>query len=221
MDDVIIPIPANASARRKNRPQKNSMIVLMTAPPLLNCLRSQLQKCDQIHHQVAKDQASRSKKRHPEQCVQTRKRIFIDDLLRPIHSLDITVYDILNLDKSISNVTREQPKLRSFISELEQEREKKLEEIKGLQSEIDGIYQQEDERTHLRDINARRGKVIGRISLWIESVENDTESDKQEQIIKSIEDRIQEIDEILDADSVEDRKQSALSRIQENIPRIS
>lgn len=86
-----------------------------------------------------------------------------------------------------------------------------------LQSEIDGIYQQEDERTHLRDINARRGKVIGRISLWIESVENDTESDKQEQIIKSIEDRIQEIDEILDADSVEDRKQSALSRIQENM----
>ena len=36
-------------------------------------------------------------------------------------------------------------------------------------------------------------------------------------IIKSIEDRIQEIDEILDADSVEDRKQSALSRIQENM----
>lgn len=53
--------------------------------------------------------------------------------------------------------------------------------------------------------------------MWIESVENDTESDKQEQIIKSIEDRIQEIDEILDADSVEDRKQSALSRIQENM----
>lgn len=53
--------------------------------------------------------------------------------------------------------------------------------------------------------------------MWIESVENDTESDKQEQIIKSIEDRIQEIDEILDADSVENRKQSALSRIQENM----
>ena len=138
-------------------------------------------------------------------------------LEHPLPSVEMIKASIANLDKSISNVTREQPKLRSFISELEQEREKKLEEIKGLQSEIDGIYQQEDERTHLRDINARRGKVIGRISLWIESVENDTESDKQEQIIKSIEDRIQEIDEILDADSVEDRKQSALSRIQENM----
>ena len=108
-------------------------------------------------------------------------------LEHPLPSVEMIKASIANLDKSISNVTREQPKLRSFISGLEQEREKKLEEIKGLQSEIDGIYQQEDERTHLRDINARRGKVIGRISLWIESVENDTESDKQEQIIKSIE----------------------------------
>ena len=148
---------------------------------------------------------------------QSRLPLCSGTLEHPLPSVEMIKASIANLDKSISNVTREQPKLRSFISGLEQEREKKLEEIKGLQSEIDGIYQQEDERTRLRDINARRGKVIGRISLWIESVENDTESDKQEQIIKSIEDRIQEIDEILDADSVEDRKQSALSRIQENM----
>ena len=94
------------------------------------------------------------------------------------------------------------------------EREKKLEEIKALEAEIDGLYQQEDERVRLRDINARRGKVVGRISLWIESVKNDTESEKQEQIIKRIEERIKEIDDALDRDSVEERKQSALSRIQ-------
>ena len=116
--------------------------------------------------------------------------------------------------RSAGNVTREQPKLRAFISDLEQEREKKQEEIKALEAEIDGLYQQEDERARLRDINARRGKVVGRISLWIESVENDTESEKQEQIVKGIEERIKEIDDILDRDSVEERKQSALSRIQ-------
>lgn len=48
---------------------------------------------------------------------------------------------IVSLDKSIANVTREQPKLRTFISELEQEREKKQEEIKQLEAEIDGLYQ--------------------------------------------------------------------------------
>ena len=124
---------------------------------------------------------------------------------------------IVNLDKSIANVTREQPKLRAFISTLEQERQKKQEEIRALEAEIDGIYQQEDERARLRDINARKGKVVGRISLWVESVQNDTESEQQEQVIREIEKRVQEIDSILDTDSVDERKQSALSRIQEDM----
>lgn len=135
-------------------------------------------------------------------------------LEQPLPSVEMMKASIANLDKSISNVTREQPKLRAFISELEQEQQKKREEIRSIKAEIDGLYQQQDEKKRLRDINARRGKVIGRISLWVESVESDTTSKKQEQIVKEIEERIKEIDGILDRDSVEERKQSALSRIQ-------
>ena len=138
-------------------------------------------------------------------------------LEQTLPSVEMIKASIVNLDKSIANVTREQPKLRAFISDLEREREKKQEEIKALEAEIDGLYQQESERARLRDINARRGKVVGRISLWVESVENDTESEKQEQVVKRIEGRIKEIDDILDRDSVEERKQSALSRIQEDM----
>lgn len=138
-------------------------------------------------------------------------------LEKPLPSAEMIRTSIVNLDKSIANVTREQPKLRTFISNLEQEQQKKREEIRALETEIDGIYQQEDERERLRDINARKGKVVGRISLWVESVQNDTESGQQEQVIQEIERRIQEIDLILDTDSVDERKQSALSRIQEDM----
>ena len=138
-------------------------------------------------------------------------------LENPLPSVEMIHTSIVNLDKSIANVTREQPKLRAFISTLEQERQKKQEEIRALEAEIDGIYQQEDERARLRDINARKGKVVGRISLWVESVQNDTESEQQEQVIREIEKRVQEIDSILDTDSVDERKQSALSRIQEDM----
>lgn len=140
-------------------------------------------------------------------------------LEQPLPSVEMMKASIVNLDKSISNVTREQPKLRAFISELEREQQKKREEIRIAKAEIEGLYQQEDEKRRLRDINARIGKVIGRISLWVESVESDTTSEKQEQIVKEIEMRIQEIDFILDRDSVEERKQSALSRIQEDMTR--
>lgn len=138
-------------------------------------------------------------------------------LEQPLPSVEMIKASIVNLDKEIANVTREQPKLRSYIDNLEQERENKREEIRLLEAEIDGIYQQEEERIRLRDINARRGKVVGRISLWVESVNNDIESEKQEQIVKKIEKRIEGIDNILDRESVEERKQSALSRIQEDM----
>lgn len=138
-------------------------------------------------------------------------------LEQPLPSVEMIKTSIANLDKSIANVTREQPKLRSFISDLEREREKKQEILRTYESEIDGLYKQSDERKRLQDLNARRAKVVGRISLWIESVETDMESEKQEQMIKKIEERISEIDSILDRDSVEERKQSALSRIQGNM----
>lgn len=138
-------------------------------------------------------------------------------LEQPLPSVEMIKASIVNLDKSISNVTREQPKLRKFISDLEKERENKREEIKALESEIDGLYQQEDELKKIRDLNVRRGKVVGRISLWVESVKCDFESARQEQIIQKIETRIKEIDDILDRDSVEERKLSAISRIQEDM----
>lgn len=43
---------------------------------------------------------------------------------QPLPSVEMLKTSIRSLDKSISNVTREQPKLRSFISDLEREREK-------------------------------------------------------------------------------------------------
>ncbi|MCR1840848.1 DUF3732 domain-containing protein [Murimonas intestini] len=138
-------------------------------------------------------------------------------LEQPLPSVEMIKTSIKNLDKSIANVTREQPKLRSFISDLEQEREKKQEILRTFEVEIDGLYRQDDDKKRLQDLNARRAKVVGRISLWVESVEADMESEKQEQVIKKIEDRLTEIDSILDRDSVEERKQSVLSRIQGNM----
>ena len=135
-------------------------------------------------------------------------------LSQPLPEVETIKAAIVNLDKSIANVAREQPKLRSFIDSLEKERAQKQEIIRGLETEIDGIYRQEDDAKKIRDLNTRRAKVVGRISLWLESVENDTESGKQEQIIQKIEDRLKEIDGILNREALEERKQSALSRIQ-------
>ena len=138
-------------------------------------------------------------------------------LEKPIPNIEMIKNAIANLEKSITNVTRTQPKLISFIQDLENERSEKQEEIKKIKAQIDAIYQKEDDAKRIRDINTRAGIVIGRISLWIESVEDDEESPIQEQKIEAIKKRINDIDNVLDLDSVEERTISALSRIQQDM----
>ena len=136
-----------------------------------------------------------------------------NELETPLPNIDMIRTAIKNLDDNIQNVTREKPKLRKYIDSLESEREKTRQDIIQVKSEIDGIYTQNQDAIALKDLNSRRAKVVGRISLWLESVEQHDDSTGKEKVIKKIEDRICEINETLDKDSLEDRKQSVLSRI--------
>lgn len=135
-------------------------------------------------------------------------------LTSPLPSIEMVKASILNLDKAIANVTREKPRLQEFITGLEQERQRKQEEISNIKSEIDGIYEQQEESQKIKDLNSRRARVIGRVSLWVESVRNDVDYGKSEQKILELESRLKEIEQLLDRDSVEERKQSILSRMQ-------
>lgn len=131
----------------------------------------------------------------------------------PLPDVEMIKTAISNLDKNIENVEREKPRLRKYIDGLEDDRQKLREEIQRIRDEIDGIYTQNQEVDRIRDLNARRAKVVGRISLWLESVEKSDGLCNKEIEIKQMEDRIAELNEFLDKEAIEDRKQSVLSRI--------
>lgn len=131
----------------------------------------------------------------------------------PLPDIEMIKEAINNLDKNIENVEREKPKLRKYIDGLENDRQNLREEIQSIKDEIDGIYLQNQEVDQIKDLNARRAKVVGRISLWLESVEKDDELGNKEIEIKQMEKRLKELDEYLDKEAIEDRKQSILSRI--------
>lgn len=134
-------------------------------------------------------------------------------LENPLPDVEMIKTAIKNLDENIENVTREKPKLRKYIDNLELERQKLREDIQRLKLEIDGIYNQNQEAISLKDLNSRQAKIVGRVSLWLESVENEDDSADKEYLIRKIENRLKEIDTLLDKESLEERKQSALSRI--------
>lgn len=141
------------------------------------------------------------------------------EMENPLPEVDTIKNAIENLEKNIENVTREKPKLRKFIDGLEKEKQALREEIMNLRAEIDGIYSQNEEAGRIKDLNSRRAKVVGRISLWLESVDKDIDSNEKETKIKQLEDRIAEIELLLDKDTLDERRQSALSRISVDMSR--
>lgn len=137
----------------------------------------------------------------------------------PLPSVEMIKTSIKKLDDNIKNVSREKPKLRNYIDELENIRQKQLEEIQNIKSEIDGIYHHNKDAKMLKELHSRKAKVVGRISLWLESVTDEDNSSKIEIKIKTLNLRLEEINVLLDKDSIEERKQSALSRISSDMTR--
>lgn len=131
----------------------------------------------------------------------------------PLPNVEMIKAAINNLNKNIENVEREKPKLRKYIDGLEDNRQKLREQVQRIRDEIDGIYLQNQEANQIKDLNARRAKIVGRISLWLESVEKDDGLEKRKEEIKKMEERLKELDEYLDKEAIEDRKQSILSRL--------
>lgn len=124
---------------------------------------------------------------------------------------------ITNLNHDIESIERERPKIREYIEGLERQRQGIREKINSLRLEIEGVYEQNRNAKLYRDLTARRAKVAGRISLWLDSmIAADNFAGKQE-TIKQIQSRIDEIDSILNRDDLEERQASALNRIAVNM----
>lgn len=137
-----------------------------------------------------------------------------NDLQTPLPEIDFLKKSILDLGESLENITKELPKLRSYIDGLRSQRATISEKISQLKNEIESIYQLEEDARKVRDLNTRKAKVIGRISLWLESTNEPTEDSSLDDSIKTLQDRINEIQEALDVEAVNDRMSSLMSKMQ-------
>lgn len=126
---------------------------------------------------------------------------------------------LANLDAEINTIERERPQISKYLGELETSRHVLRDKIRSGRAEIDGIFAHNEKADIYRDLMARRARVAGRISLWIDSMNSvDNLPGKQATIVK-LKSRIDEIESILSHDGLEERKMSALSRISVDMSR--
>jgi DNA repair exonuclease SbcCD ATPase subunit len=116
------------------------------------------------------------------------------------------------LNESLDETVREKPRLTKYLNELSKQREEIKEKLLKTENSITALYQEQNEARRLRDLNLRRGKVIGRISLFLESVDfkEDNSIDKRIDTLRS------EIDDLslqIDTESKEEKLASIINKI--------
>lgn len=124
---------------------------------------------------------------------------------------------IEKLSENLSAVNRENPHLREHIDTLIIKRQQLRSEIKKYELDIDAIFKENEAAINLKDLNNRRARVIGRISLWLESVVISDKTDNDKLKLEQLEKKINEINTLLDKDEIEERKQSAINQISSKI----
>jgi hypothetical protein len=117
------------------------------------------------------------------------------------------------LTSNLENTIAQRPRLNSYTARLVEERDQLVEGIQNYQQSIKALYKEQDEASRLKDLNLRRGKTIGRISLFMESFQLTAENSSLIHRIREIEAQIERLEEQISRDERESRLNYVLNQI--------
>ncbi len=128
-----------------------------------------------------------------------------------------TIQNINNSLQSIKNDLRftkaESPRIQSYIESVESEYHNKETELKQVEKSITALYIENEKARTLRDLNIRRGKIIGRVSLFLESIEINEETGDIGSKIDSLKGRILELEKTVDSENEREKLLSIINKI--------
>lgn len=116
------------------------------------------------------------------------------------------------LKENLEETSREKPRLNEYLQGLKNTGEKIKEEIEKVERSITALYEEQENARRLRDLNLRRGKVIGRISLFLESLDFTEDKSLDTKIVK-LRGEIYDLLLLVDKESKDDKMASIVNRI--------
>lgn len=134
-------------------------------------------------------------------------------LAEPIQGLRSLKHSFEELNEKLRFIESKKPILNTYIQNLEIEIRDSQSQISKRESEIDGIYKEEEVARQLKDLNTRRAHIKGRISLWLESVDFTDNTSEIRIKLREIDKRISQLERILKELDVETRMDSILNRL--------
>lgn len=134
-------------------------------------------------------------------------------MAQPIAKISIMRNMLADLQNNVRVVEIKQPKLLEHIQALKHEREELRQQITEKELAIQTIVGEQEAAQQMRDTNARIARVIGRISLYLETVKFVDENSELRREVQEARNIVAEYERQLDPEEIEALKFSILNRI--------
>lgn len=131
----------------------------------------------------------------------------------PIPTIENINNSLLSIKNDLKFTKAESPRIQSYIDTIDSNYHDIESELKKTEKSIAALYLENEKARTMRDLNIRRGKIIGRVSLFLESVEHDIELENIDSKIDNIKSRIIELENSIDSENEQEILMSILNKI--------
>lgn len=125
------------------------------------------------------------------------------------------------LTKNLGEAAATKPRFTDYLAELDASRAGLVSQLRETERTVEHLVRSEKEAMRMRDLNVQRSRVVGRISLWIESVSEVSDSARLQTELRNLEGLIATVDDELSGEAERNRLDSILQRVSGEITRTA
>jgi len=130
-----------------------------------------------------------------------------------IPSIEAIKHSLETLNDNLQTTRAEAPRVTKYIDSLRIRRDDLIKQIGIKNANIKALYKEQDEAKKYQELNLRRGKVIGRISLLLESYEETSEDLTIPDRINMLSNEIAQLEQTIGTEEKEALLSAALNKL--------
>lgn len=142
-------------------------------------------------------------------------------LTKPTPNADEVNKSLADLNRQLQMVTRQRPRLDEYINKKENEVTEIRQQVSETKASIEAIIAQQDALAAMRSEETTQARVVGRVSLFLESVLATRETAELQQRLDAAQQKVDDLEASLSKDRTNEKLESALKIIGDNITQWS
>lgn len=136
-----------------------------------------------------------------------------NNLTNPTPTIENINNSLISIREDLKFTKAESPRIQSYIDSVESQYHNIETELKKIEKSITALYVENEKAKTVRDLNIRRGKIIGRVSLFLESIVVEQETESVDSKIDNLKAKILELEKTIDSDNERELLLSILNKI--------